>query len=433
MAEPNLEFPEVDFVAHGATHDEREANLELVEPSPGFPTTCVLLADIANRRADTVVLDYTQNSVNIRFQIDSIWHTMPSMDRETGDYLLATMKQLAGMNYQERRARQEGSFEAKFEGKKLKCKVVAQGVSTGERVAIFTNRPKPPSETVEELGMRESMRNKITNLFTADTGLIVSCGMPNEGLTTSWRATLGAFDRFMRDFYVIEEKSKAEPEVINVGQILYDASAGQDLFSPIHQLMLREPNVLAFPEIPDGQTLNRLMKLAEENNLLIIIRIPAKHALDALLRLMVLKPDVEKMLEMLSAIVCMRSVRKLCNNCKQPFTPSPQLLAQLRIPPGRVRELQRHFAWNAEMLDEAGQPLPPCPECFGIGYLEQMGIFELVEVNDTIRKAAFKTPRLDMLLEAAQRAGHVSIRDEGVVAVARGETSIEELQRILNK
>ncbi len=433
MTEPNLEFPEVEFVAFGASGDERESNLELVTPSPGFPTTSVLMADVAMRRADTVVLDYTQQAVNIRFQIDNIWHPMPPMDRTSGDYMLATMKQLAGMNYQERRARQEGSFEARFDGKKLKCKLISQGVATGERVAIFTNRKKPPSDTVEELGIRPRMRAKITELFSADKGIIVSCGMPNEGLTTSWRAALGAFDRFMRDFYVIEEKSNAEPEVINVPPIFYDKSAGQELFSPIPQLMLREPNVLVFPEIPDGATLNRIMQLAEENNLLIVLRIPAKHTIDALLRLMVLKPDVDKLLEMMLAVLCMRSARKLCETCKQAFPPSPQMLAQLKIPPGRIGELYRHFAWNPEMVDGEGDPLPPCPECFGVGFVEQMGIFELLEVNDSIRQAARTTPRMDVLLQTAQQNGHVSMRDEGIVAIAKGETSIEELQRILNK
>ena len=98
----------------------------------------------------------------------------------------------------------------------------------------------------------------------------------------------------MRDYYVIEEKSRAEPEVINVGQIFYDESQGEDLWTPIPQLMLREPQVLCFPEVPDGETINRIMELAEKNRLLIVMRIPAKHALDALLRLIVLKPNVEK-------------------------------------------------------------------------------------------------------------------------------------------
>lgn len=433
MSEPQLEFPEVEFVAHGASAEEKVSNLELVEPSPGFPTTCVLMADAVLRRADTVVLDFTQHAVNIRFQIDNIWHPMPPMDRSSGDYMLATMKQLAGMNYQERQARQEGSFEAKFEGKKLKCKLISQGVATGERVAIFTNRPRPDHDTVEDLGIRPSMRARITELFTADKGLIVSCGMPNEGLTTSWRAALAAFDRFMRDFYVIEEKRKAEPEVINVPPVFFDKSKGEELFTPIPQLMLREPNVLAFPEVPDGETLNRIMKLADENNLLIVIRIPAKNAIDALLRLMVMKPDVDKMLEMMLAVLCMRSARKLCKTCKQAFQPTPQLLAQLKIPPGRIGELYRHFPWNADMVDEEGEPLPPCPECFGVGFVEQLGIFELLEMNDSIRQAARKSPRMDLLMKIAQQSGHVSLRDEGVVAIAKGETSIEELQRTLNK
>ena len=93
--ELEIEFPEVTFVAAGANDEERGSNLGLVMESPGYPTTCILIADAILRRADTIVLDYSARAVKVRFQIDGIWQTMPPMDRQTGDYMLAAIKQLS--------------------------------------------------------------------------------------------------------------------------------------------------------------------------------------------------------------------------------------------------------------------------------------------------------------------------------------------------
>lgn len=431
--ELEIEFPEVTFVAAGDNPEERESNRELVEESPGFPTASILVADAILRRADTVMLDYSAQAVKVRFQIDGLWQTMPPMDRRTGDYMLAAIKQLAGMNYKERRQRQKGQFEALFEGKKIKPKIVSQGVATGERVAIFTNRKKPPSETVEELGMRPRMREALAEQLRAETGIIISCGMPKEGLTTSWRATLNAFDRFMRDYYVIEEKRRQEPEVINISQITFDEKAGEDYWTKIPQLMLLEPNVLVFSEVPSGEMLNKIMDLAEKENLLLVLRIPAKHALDALLRMIALKPNVEQLLRMTKAVLGMRSIRMLCEKCKLPYPPNPNLLAKLGIPPGRIQYLYQPFKWNPQMRTEEDEPVDPCPDCMGVGYKELKGLFELLVLNDPIREAVKASPRLDTLTQTAKQSNHVTIQDEGIVLVAKGDTSIEELQRVLNK
>lgn len=431
--ELEIEFPEVTFVAAGANDEERGSNLGLVMESPGYPTTCILIADAILRRADTIVLDYSARAVKVRFQIDGIWQTMPPMDRQTGDYMLAAIKQLAGMNYKERRQRQKGSFEALFEGKKIKPKMVSQGVATGERVAIFTNRKKPPAETVEELGMRPRMREVLSEQLGAESGIIISCGMPKEGFTTSWRATLNAFDRFTRDFYVIEEKRKQEPEVINISRKTFDKKAGEDFWTPIPQLMLLEPDVLIFSEIPEAATLNKIMDLAEKNNLLIVLRIEAKHALDALIRVIELKPNVEQLLRLTKCVLSMRSIRLLCEKCKLPYTPNPNLLARLGIPPGRIQYLYQPFKWNAQMRTEEDEPVDPCPDCMGVGYMELSGLFELLVLNDPIREAVKAAPQLEMLAQHAKQSNHISIQDEGIVMVAKGSTSIEELQRVLKK
>ena len=425
-------LPPIEFTAAGKTDEERKANLEMVLPAPGFPTAVLLIVDGIEKNADIIVLDFTAQAVNIRFQVDYIWHDLPPMDRATGDYMLATLKQLAGLNYRDRRSRQEGEFQVEFMRKRLKMRIVTQGIQTGERVAIYTGLPRPKTETLTDMGMIPSMLERLEKILGSQDGMFLVTALPGEGYSSAWRGTLNACDRFMRDYYVIEEKSRPEEEVINVTPIYYDESAGETPFTPIPNLLLKEPKVIAFNEVNSGELLNQMAELSEQE-IFVPTRIYGKHAIDGLARLMALKPDLVKLGQQLRGVLCMRTVRKLCENCRQPFVPNPALLHKLGLPVGSVRQLYRAFEYQPGMVDEAGVEIPPCSVCFGIGFRGLTGIFELLEMSDPLHDAMVNQPHVRAMMAAARTAGHIAIREMGVIAVAKGTTSLEELQRVLNK
>ncbi len=212
----DIVIPPIKFFAGGRTEEIQTANLDAVLPSPGFPTMALILADAMVKRCDVLVFDFTVKDVGVRYNIDGFWHTLPTLDRETGDFMLASMKRLADLDINERRARQEGKFAAEFLRKRFPCRFVSQGVKTGERVAIYIERRRPPTETLEECGMRPALIEKVKMLLGQTHGLLLVSGLPGDGFTTAWRATLNAADRFMRDFFVVEDTDHKEPEVINV-------------------------------------------------------------------------------------------------------------------------------------------------------------------------------------------------------------------------
>lgn len=427
-----VKLPPVLFTPAGETDEQRQANLQLVKPSPGFPPAIQLIAESIEKNADIVVLDYTPQQVNIRFQIDYVWHELPPMDRQTGDYMLATLKQLAGLNYRDRRSRQEGEFGVEFMRKRLKMKLVSQGVRTGERVAIYTGLRRPQMETLTELGMPSSMLKRLEGIVAHQDGMFLVTALPGEGYTSAWRGFLNACDRFMRDYYVIEERTRAEEEVINVTPIHYDESKGENPFTPIPKLLLREPNVIAFNEVLSGEMANKMADLSKQN-IFVPTRIYGKHCIDGLVRLLALKPDVTKIAEQMRGVMCMRVVRKLCEDCRQAFVPSPTLLQRLGLPQGSVRKMYRAFEYQPGMVDEEGNEIPVCKTCYGIGYRGLTGVFELLEMSDPVRNAMIENPHITNLMAAARSAGHVSIREMGIVLVAKGTTSLEELQRVLQK
>jgi type II secretory ATPase GspE/PulE/Tfp pilus assembly ATPase PilB-like protein len=425
-------IPDITIEASGIDQEEQEANLATVTASPGFPNLAVMLVDLIARRVDIALFDFTPQIVVIKYQIDGVWHDMPTMDREAGDYMLAALKQLAGTDYRERRRHQEGNFRAAWEYQKVRLRVVSQGIKIGERVGVYVERKKPPVDNLEQMGMRKGLRDELKKYVDADEGLVVVGALPGEGFTTAWRGVLGAADRFLRDYFVVEDKSRVEKEVINVQSETYDGQR-QWIGDILPGLLLREPHAIGFTELPDARSLDTMSNLVIQNHLMVVTRIFTRHAVETLPRLLALKPKVEELLEALKCIVCMRLVRRLCESCRIAFEPHPDLLQKLGIPPGRVRQLYRPFILQPGAVDEKGQPIPACPQCFGIGYRERTGVFELLKITEPIKMAVRQQPQLDTLMKVAQASGHISMRDEAVLLVAQGITSVEEIQRVFAK
>lgn len=422
----------VAFTAAGDSPELRQSTVEMVQNSPGFPPAANICAEAIHKDADLTILDYTAQQVNVRFRIDGLWHPGMPMDRQNGDYMLAVLKQLAGLDYRDRRKRQEGSFETEYQRKKQKFKIISQGTPTGERVGLYLSYKRPSMDRLEDLGIRKSMIPQIVDLMKMPgKGMFLVSAMPSEGYTTCWRAALDSCDRLIKDFYVIEEASSQEPEVINITSETFDKTKGESAMSPLPQLLLREPDVLAFPELPNGDLVNKLVQTSITHDVPIYLRNPGKNAIDALLRVLALNPNRKQFVDLLSGVLNMRLVRKLCEECRIEYQPHPTLLQKLGLPVGRIEKLYRPFVFKPGMVDEEQNEILPCTACNGIGYKGRTGIFELLTMNEHLRQAAAQSPKLNKLTAIAKASGHISLQQEAAVIVAQGITSVEELQRML--
>jgi len=408
-----------------------------------------LVYDAVAKRADRVMLDYTKDAVAGRYMIDGMWHNIEPRDRVTGDAMLVAMKSLAGLKPEERRARQEGKFLVEHEITKVKFKgaLTTQGVQTGERVIIdLEPKKKKVFKTLDDIGMREAMQEKLCEYMRAEKGLVLISGPPGGGFTTTWNVTLTATDRFLRDFIGIEDENKPETKVENVNMETFNGASGETPDKMMKKLLLRQPDVFTLSDLCNAETANAMCQLATDPNegKLVIAGVRAKDAVEALLRVLLLKAAPKDFAQAVQAVVNVRLVRKLNNTCKQPYQPPPQLLQKLGIPPGRVKALYRE--WQPPPPDpeeekkRAKEQLPPgaCPlcrlegpQCGGIGYRDRTGIFELLEVTDQIREALVKQPKLEVLRNIARASGHRGLQEEGVLLVAQGITSLTELQRVL--
>ncbi len=429
--------PPIAFEAGGADDQQRQTNLIQSRQAPGFPFACELMADALLKRAGAILLDYTRDSVAVRYQVDGMWHNLPPRDRQSGDAMLAVLKKLADLNFNERRARQQGKFEAGFLRKKFKCTITSQGTKTGERVVLKMADKRHRFESLEQLGMRDKMREQLLEALGARQGLIVFSATPEGGLTTTWNVALSSTDRFTRDFVLVEAEGSDDEEIINVESVCFKPAEGESPDTRLPTVLLKQPDVVLVPELTNAKTVELVCRYVIDEKKLAIVRTRARDAAEALLRIVAYQGPAKELAQCLTAVVNQRLIRKLCETCRQPFQPPPQLLQKLGIPPGRLKVMYQEYRPPPpeQQVDERGRPveIPICPKCGGLGFFGQTAIFELLTVDDNLRKALQSQPRLEVLRQTARAGGHRTVQEEGIVLVARGVTSITELQRVMKQ
>ncbi len=430
---PGDEGPPIDISPQGAATDQdNQSNLLAAKQSPGFITLKEWLADGFEKRANKLILDYSRESIQVRYEIDGVLHNLPQRERETGDVALAVAKKVCNLDMNERRARQDGKFRAKLGKAKYSVVVVSQGTKTGERAILQIEQLGKPPQMLEDVGMRDKLIEDYKEKL-ADKGIVVVSALPSGGLKTSLAASLNSTDRYLRDFAGLYDSSKAPiPYVENIDLNYYDGAKGETPATTIRPVALKQPDAMVVPELPDADSLDAITALTAEEDKLMITTVRAREACEALMRLLLLKPNrVEEFVQVLSCVMYTRLVRKLCPACKQAYQPQPQLLQKLGLPPDRVPVLHRAFNPQTDVDPKAKEP-EPCGSCGGIGFKGRTGIFELLVIDDAMRHAMLHQPRLEVLQQTARKSGHRTLQEEGILLVAKGDTSINELQRVLN-
>ena len=422
--DPHTTGPPVVLSARGgATERDDRANLLAARQVPGFDQARAVLADGLSRRAEAVMLDYTQQGVGVRHMVDGVWHNGEPLERETGDPMLEALKTLCGLNWEDRQSRQQGAFAVEYESEKFGATLVSQGTKTGERAVIQFEGKKTPFRTLDELGVRPKMQEQLREMLGASKGFVVLSAMPGAGLRSMTNVVVRSMDRLVRDFTSVEEERHRYEEIENVKVMTYKAAEGQTPDSILRRVFLEEPEVVLVRDLVNAETVGMICREVGTVGRLVVGTVRAKDSAEALLRVLALKVPAAEFAEQVTMVLSQRLIRKLCEHCKEAYMPTPQVLQQLGIPPGRVEVLYR----------PPQQPEDVCEACGGIGYVGRTAIFELLTVDDGVRRALASTPKLDAVRQAARKAGMRTFQEEGVVLVAKGVTSLPELMRVLKQ
>ena len=287
---------------------------------------------------------------------------------------------------------------------------------------------------MSDLGMRDKMIETFKSHLDSEGTIVLITAPKGEGLTTTWAMALETADRLIRDFQSFEPEGAPEPEIINVNANIYGGSTGKTLGEQLHTAILKEPDSVLFPVLPDPESFASALTHVEKADKQIITRLVSNSAIEGLVALVAQYRDsAAQIAERIACVLGQRLVRRLCDNCKVGFAPTPQLLHQLGIPQGRVAMLYQPFIPPPpeQQVDENGNPAPitPCHICNGRGYFGRIAIYDLLVPGPQLRDAITKTQDVAQLNAIAKAEGYRGVQSEAIVAVARGLTGLDELKR----
>jgi type II secretory ATPase GspE/PulE/Tfp pilus assembly ATPase PilB-like protein len=314
-----------------------------------------------------------------------------------------------------------------LESVKTPATLTCQGTQTGERVIIEFEVKGVHLTTLDELGMRAKMQEQLKEVLNREKGMAVLSALPAAGLRTTTKVVLLCLDRFVREFAAVEDEGNRYDEVENIPVTTYNRAGGQSPADILVRIFRTQPNVIVIRDLVDAKTLKMVCEEVDNEGRFAISTMRAKDAVEALLRVYAIeKAPVPEFRDQVSVVLSQRLVRKLCDKCKEPYAPSADVLKQLGLPPDKVKAFYRPPTAKA---DEDKRDI--CRECGGVGYLGQTAIFELLIVDDLMRKTLATSPKLDVLRAAARKSGMKSLQEEGILMVVRGATSLPELMRVL--
>lgn len=426
--------PEIQFTPAGNSKADKQKNLIRARRAKHFLEMKELIDDAVAKRAEVIMLDYARDRVNSRMLIDGAWHALPVQSRMVGDSVLVGLKNLAGLDAADRRSKQLGRIGAQLRDKKITLEVASQGVKTGERVQLKFIEKRKHDLTLPELGMWPDMMEKLI-AHTGKNGVVIVSAPPRNGLTTMWRATLGAVDRITRDWVAIADQQDYETDVENIVMHRFSREAGETAMTVMKKVLLSQPDALVVPDSSDSDTLDKVVAEAASQNRTVITRVVANSAAEALIRIYANVTDRSRFAQTVNCVLGQRLARRLCDACKVPVRVQPQMIQKLGGDPGKIKALYKHYVLPPveQRVDENGKPIEmfPCKVCGGIGFIGRISIFEMINIQPNIRAALLKQPNVETIRKLATANGDIPMLQNGYRIVLMGITTLPEIQRVM--
>jgi len=391
-----------------------------VRTMPGYDLLGKLLTDVLAHDAAAVMMEFTGEQVMLRYMIDGVWHNVPSQPQQGFEPILSVIRTLTTGDPTGQRAVAHGDFDFELHERAYICQATQQNNAGALRAILRLDTPDVSFDSLEELGMPLKMAERMRQRIGQKNELILFSALPGGGLSTTIDTVLQSTDRIRRDCTILESASKYEREIDATEIHKYSAKITPPQI--LTQVLRSWPDLLVVRDLKDVETARILCRQSREE-CLVISTLGAKSAVEVLLRVLMLKVPAKEFADAISCVVHQRLIRRLCNDCKQPYEPSDELLQNLGLPGDRVKTLYR----------APQSPAEPCRTCRGIGYQGRTAIFETLVVDDAMRDLLTTKPSLEGLTTLAVQAGMHTVREFGAVLVARGETSVDELSRVLKQ
>lgn len=388
-----------------------------------------IMAYAVSLRASDIHLEILEDATLIRYRIDGVLYEIIRVPPVVHNAIVARIKILAGLKLDEHFKPQDGRFRQQIGNQLVDVRVAIMPTYHGEKIEmrLLESTQKPLS--LEELGMSPRTAAVVRENLKRAYGMILACGPTGSGKTTTLYAFMNILNRPQVNIVTVEDPIEYNMRYINQTQI--NPQAGITFATGLRAILRQDPNIIMVGEIRDKETAGIAVQAALTGHLL-LSSLHTNDAPTAVPRLLDLGVPPFLVASVLNLVVAQRLVRRVCQNCiysYESYEIEPEVGAviiaqyqELGIPPEEQRLPRILFRGRG------------CNVCNFTGYRGRLGIFELLEIDDKIRKLII-APKFELtaLREESRRAGGRTMFEDGLDKVQLGLTTIEEVLRVIRE
>lgn len=397
----------------GPAGNGHAAEMDLSQEAPIIRLVDGILSQAVREGATDIHLEPQEDRLRIRFRVDGFLREATSAPAALQQAIAARIKVMAGLNISERRLPQDGRFSISVDGREWDVRVATMPTFLGEKVALRLLNKESGVLGLGELGLDPQALERLKQLLKNPHGMILVTGPTGSGKSTTLAAALRFLNSDQRNIVTVEDP--IEHRVPGVNQTQVNPRAGLTFGIALRHLLRQDPDVVMVGEIRDAETAEIAIKAALTGHL-VLSTLHTNSAAAALVRLTDMGVEPYLVASAVSGILGQRLIRLLCSECRDPFLPGPDVAAAL----GLTEETE------ARLYRARG-----CRTCRNTGYRGRSAIFELLVMDEPIRRLAQARADAETIEKAAVAAGMATLLQAGRARVLAGETSVDELLRVV--
>lgn len=361
------------------------------------------------RRASDIHFEPQANGLRIRLRIDGVLHPLTGCYDNIKSSILSRLKILGNLDIAKKRIPQDGQFSLEINRKMESFRLSTLPTCYGEKAVIRLLHNNSQTIALDKLGMSPNTLACYRTALARPQGLILATGPTGSGKTFTLYSGLSALNHPSKNLCSVEDP--IEIPLLGVNQIQINNKSGLTFHCVLRSLLRQDPDVIMLGEIRDNESAEIAIKAAQTGHL-VLSTLHTNSTSETLIRLHQMGIPCYMVASALKLIITQRLVRRLCPHCRQPTTDFTHLPAALWQ--GTLKR------WSAT----------GCDHCFS-GYYGRLALFEMLPINNHFQQAIASDATPDELTKWAQQQGISSLYSEGLHAVNRGDTSFEEINRII--
>jgi len=395
------------------TSIDLESLMEIQDAAPVRKLLNMVMLLAIKDHASDIHFEPFEDEYKMRYRCDGVLYEMVPPPRHLANAISSRIKVMSNLDIAERRLPQDGRIELNVGGNPVDMRVSVLPTMFGESVVIRVLDRTVVSLDLNKVGMDPQILNQWRELIRKPNGILLVTGPTGSGKTTTLYSALNELNEITDK--IITTEDPVEYDIDGIIQVPINSEIGVTFAACLRAILRQDPDKILVGEIRDLET----AQIAVQASLTGHIVFSTLHTNDApssITRLRDMGLDTYLITATVEGILAQRLVRKICEDCRTEFEPSPEVLMELNVKKDEIKGRKFYYGKG-------------CDRCNNTGHRGRMGLFELLVMNDEIRDAISAGASTDQLYVLAQKQGMTTLRQSGMRAIFNGQTTIDEVVR----